>query len=419
MSVPKLLILPRKSSQDAKILTLAHPRTSKPCRYYFDPSQGIFEFTRVAAPKAACRSWLLKRQQSFPLRSEGQQEQAATGEPEPRKIQDDYCSSSEDDTRDNSTSRDYIAKDAEILVATPIDPLFVLLPTLFGRKLFVSVDDLLDGLSERSKHFSLIYRNRRIREQMEARLNAICDIVDAGDEHMYRLNEGRLSAELLHKAEKIVASGLPASMEERFVKRILEEPLAIVKREESFASMNGTETPQSEEMTAESVESQPSTATVESQCSLVSVATDITVPEDRMDDVKNLHHLLRVRTALTYIVDSYIPNPLALSLTGILASDNSPIDLKPLEKRLAEIARLKAEALAARSLGDFSRKRNMYDEDDLVEGRLEKKKRLDEEEKKRKASETRGIRDLKKVNTKGMKKMSDFFGKRTSPRKKK
>ena len=239
---------------------------------------------------------------------------------------------------------------------------------------------------------------------------------------MYRLSETKLLAELLSKAGRMVASGsVPASMEEHFVKRALEAPMAVVRREESFASASVVETdaPLSEGTAAESVESQASTVTVDSISSVASAGTEITVPDDaEMDDSKSLHHLLRLRTALSYMLESYVPAALATSLMAMTASERSTVDFKPLEDRLAEIAKLKAEAVAARSVGDFSRKRNMYDEDDLVEGRLEKKKRIEEEEKKKKAAETRGIRDLKKVNTKGMKKMSDFFGKRTSPRKK-
>ncbi len=415
-----MLVLPSESSEEARILTLGHPRTSKPCRYYFDPSHGIFEFTRIAAPKAVCRSWLLKRQSTHQFHQEREEGKNTASDGHKTKETRDELGSSQENCRDNvSTPKDYIAKDAELLVATSIDPLFVVLPSLTERKLFLSADDLLDSLSEISKHFPFILRTMRIREQIEARLKVVCDSVDAGDEKMYRLNDERLLAELTSKAERMVASGLPASMEERFVKRALETPLKIVQREESFVSVNGTNTPQSEGTTAESVESQTSTATIDSRSSFASAVTEITIPEDPApDDGKSLHHLLRVRKALCYMIDSYTPKPLADSLTAMIASGKSPIDFSQLETRLADIAKLKAETLVARSAGDFSRKRNMYEEDDLIEGRLEKKKRIEEEEKKRKATETRGTRDLKKVNTKGMKKMSDFFGKRTSPRKK-
>ena len=42
------------------------------------------------------------------------------------------------------------------------------------------------------------------------------------------------------------------------------------------------------------------------------------------------------------------------------------------------------------------------------------KKRKEEEEKMKKAGESRGVRELKKVNTSGMKKLSAFFGKAAS-----
>ncbi|KAJ4160514.1 hypothetical protein NW754_003633 [Fusarium falciforme] len=57
---------------------------------------------------------------------------------------------------------------------------------------------------------------------------------------------------------------------------------------------------------------------------------------------------------------------------------------------------------------DYSRKRDRDEEED--EARV--KKRKAEEEKKKKSMESRGVRELKKVNTKGMKKMSDFFKKK-------
>jgi len=50
-------------------------------------------------------------------------------------------------------------------------------------------------------------------------------------------------------------------------------------------------------------------------------------------------------------------------------------------------------------------------DDEAAETRAEKKRRKEEEEKRKKAGESRGLRDLKKVNVTGMKKMSDFFGK--------
>ena len=56
------------------------------------------------------------------------------------------------------------------------------------------------------------------------------------------------------------------------------------------------------------------------------------------------------------------------------------------------------------------------EDDDDDEGaaaeRAEKRRRAEEEERRKKAGQSRGVRDLKKVNTAGMKKMSDFFGRK-------
>ncbi|KAJ6166653.1 hypothetical protein N7470_002100 [Penicillium chermesinum] len=72
---------------------------------------------------------------------------------------------------------------------------------------------------------------------------------------------------------------------------------------------------------------------------------------------------------------------------------------------------MRAEALASRKMSDFTRKRGLDDEE--VEARAEKKRKKEEEEKKAKASESRSVKNLKKVNTTGMKKMSDFFKKKS------
>ena len=115
--------------------------------------------------------------------------------------------------------------------------------------------------------------------------------------------------------------------------------------------------------------------------------------------------------------ESYISTPLCARFDELLASPaESPVDFKPLQDRLQHIANLRAEALASRSLGDFSRKRGAEDED-AAEARAEKKRKEDEETKKKKAGQSRGVKDLQKVNTGGMKKMSDFFGKAAAAKK--
>ena len=344
-----------------------------------------------------------------------------TGKPEPELAK----------VNDRPISEGYIVKNAEMLIATPMDHLFLLLPSFINessaksttsKRLFLSADDLLEKLSEKSKHFNCISRHEQTRLKLEQRLRAVCDTVDAGDEEMYRLSDEKLLHELVRKAKTMIAKGLPASMEERFIRKALETPLMAVKHEESSASdatmsQKDMQTPAS--IVSEAVDSQTSTTSAESMSSALSTTTEMTVPEDIAPavDASELYYLLRLRTALSYTISSYVPPAIAKSLTMLISSGKSQVDFKALDERLANIAKMRAEALASRSFGDFSRKRSMYEDDDAAETRAEKKRKKEEEEKRKKASESRGIKDLKKVDTKGMKKMSDFFGKATAAKK--
>jgi Ydr279p protein family (RNase H2 complex component). len=47
-------------------------------------------------------------------------------------------------------------------------------------------------------------------------MEAVCDTVEAGDEKMFRLSEDKLLKELISKAQRLAAQGLPTSLEERF-----------------------------------------------------------------------------------------------------------------------------------------------------------------------------------------------------------
>ena len=326
----------------------------------------------------------------------------------------------------------YVIKNAEILVATPIDYLFLVLTSFTtsssakspsSKRLFLSADDLLERVSEKSKHFNQILGHQKSRLAMEERMQAVCDLVDAGDEKMYRLSDEKLLNELVLKGKAMVERGLPNTMEERFIRKALETPFMVLKRGESSmseATPSQTGTPKLESITSESIDSQTNTTISDSTTSVGSAATEITILDDPapLPIPNELYQLLRMRTALSYMISSYIPPTLASALNTLLSSPQSPIDFDPLNERLASIAKIRAEALASRSLGDFSRKRSTYEEDDTAETRAEKKRRKEEEEKKKKAGESRGIRDLKKVDTKGMKKMSDFFGKAAAVKKK-
>jgi hypothetical protein len=286
--------------------------------------------------------------------------------------------------------------------------------------MFLSSDDHFEKLPEASSHLSEIMRWPKTRALVERRMGAICDTVEAGDEIMFRLHEKKVLLAILDKAAKMSDGGLPPSMDEKFVKKALEAPLLIQKREmnrgEVVTTSNNdskTSTPPTE--SAESQSTSTSTDTAESQPS--TAATSFTEEPTTTDNVVSamqaspeVIRLQRLRIAFNFICSNYVASTLAGQLQEALAkADATSIDFSPLDEYLTKLSKLRAEALAARSVGDYTRKHGRDEEDDEV--RAEKKRKM-EEEKKKKASESRGVRDLKKVNTKGMKKMSDFFKKK-------
>lgn len=421
---PKLLILPENSSPEARVCTLGHPRTSNPSRYYFDPEKGIYEFTRIAAPKHVYRSWLIGGKNPRIQNKDRNGDLGASISTTPdSKIRHPEAAPPNDleNSGAKPISDGYVLKNAELLIATPIDYLFLLLPSLANtasaksssKGLFLSVDDHIERLVDKSEHLVQISSHGKARVAMEERMQAVCDSVEAGDEKMYRLNDDKLLDELVTKAKKMVEKGLPASMEERFIRKALDTPIMVVKHEDSSVSETSASQGDALPSGSTSFDTEDSQTNTVTSVSATSVGTEVTIPDDPASATGNteLLHLLRIRTALSYIISAYIPPTCATILYTMLGSDKSPVNFKPLDERLASLAKVRAEALAARSLGDFSRKRSMYEEDDAVESRAEKKRLKEDEEKKKKAGETRGIRDLKKVDTKGMKKMSDFFGK--------
>lgn len=424
-----LMILPEGTSPQARICTLSHPRTSTPCRYYFCPEKGLYEFTRIAAPKSARHSWLLGRQ--------SRKVDSAISELTPsEQIQDGTpqspTTSSSEDGASRPVSNGYVIKNPELIIATPFDPVFLIIPALYANSalkahsrkgLFLSVDDILEAPEEGSKHFKAISSNNRFRVAIESRIRSICDTVEAGDESMFRLSSEKLLAGLVAKARKMVEMGLPASMEDKFVCRALERPVMALKREQSSLSET-TKLPSEDSTTTESaapgrLDSQESSNTSLTMESEISSTTELTIPclDTAVKGSSVCHGLLRLRVALSYMLSSYVPHDIATQLNAILASADSPIDFKPLDEELATIAKMRSEALASRSLSDFSRKRSA-DNDEAADRRAEKKAKKEEDERKKKAGDTRGLRDLKKVDTSGMKKMSDFFGKKPVVKKK-
>ncbi|OBT47859.1 hypothetical protein VE00_01490 [Pseudogymnoascus sp. WSF 3629] len=418
---PKLFVLPKDTSPTARIATLAHPRTSEPTRYFICPEKGFFEFTKIAAPKSQPRSWLLAPNEDECAEKDSQTTKNGKKE-----------DAAKDEGNEYTPSEGYITSSADLFLATPIDPLFLLLPALAGKsskpreepkRLFLEADDYLDILSSTSPHLKSLLGQDSLRSKFTDRLDAVCDTVDAG-ETMYRLSEPKLIALLAEKCTAVVEKGLPASMEDLLVSKALAVPLLSVTRGEDcpdeeleLADAESSATPKTE-----SAESQtPSSATDSSATPVSEASTALTTPSpDAKPPIvapEGVPHLLRLRTAFQYLCSSYIPAALSTSLTSKI---NTPApdqagsfpDFTPLDTHLAHLAKLRADALASRSMNDFSRKRGFEDEE-AGDTRAEKKRKKEEEEKLAKKNESRGVRDLKKVNVSGMKKMSDFFKKKT------
>jgi hypothetical protein len=307
----------------------------------------------------------------------------------------------------------------DLYLATLIDPLFLVLPALTetqsksseGKRLFLSSDDHFDKLPQDCSHLSEILRCDKTRTLIESRMAVVCDTVEAGDENMFRLNESKLAKAVLEKAQRMQDGGLAPTMEEKFVKKALEAPILVQKRETAETTTTAkTETPatasdsndsQSTAVTTETEVSQPSTA--------VTSLTEETTTENIVSAIEassEVVSLQRLRVAFSFICSGYIAQTLASQLEELLKKE-ALVDFSPLDEYLAKLVKLRAEAMAAHSI-DYSRKRGLDEEEDEA---LVKKRKM-EEEKKKKSMESRGVRDLKKVNTKGMKKMSDFFKKK-------
>ncbi|OCL06202.1 hypothetical protein AOQ84DRAFT_82363 [Glonium stellatum] len=435
---PKLFILPTGASPAARIVTLPNPVTASPTRYFFCPKTGFYEFTKIAAPKKVSRSWLLA-----PHKAAEDRLHKITNSPE-EVSQQGAGNSDKHDSAENIIdtpliSKGYITKSADLFVATPLDLMFLILPALSPissvskesqKQLFLSLDDYLDALSASSPHLKQLLLNSKLQDKISRRMAAICDIVDAGDEKMYRLSQRKLLAALLSKAERMAKEGLPTSMEEKFVRSVLEIPIMSVRREESELGSAPQTGPipvgEGEEATEDKSQSAtqsfgtatPVTTTGDSQSPITSSSTVSSLVTPTLPEValskppstapEGILHLLRIRTILTFIFSSYIPPHLHKQLQALLQDTKSP-DFAPLDAHLSHIASMHSQVQALRSLSDnISRKRGFEGDDEAAEARAEKK-RMKEEEEKRKKNESKAVKQLKKVDTTGMKKLSAFF----------
>jgi hypothetical protein len=399
----KLFILPNDVSQDARIVSLLDPGMGQMNRYYFCPRRGIFEFMKVAAPRADPRSWLL------------------SSDSESTQTNEDYKTESR--TKRVSKSRPaYLSQSQDLFVATPIDAMFFLLSVLApttqakeGKKsMFITFDDHIAAINNPSAQLKSLLEIQSCRTVFERRMPAICDVVEAGEESMFRISYPKLASTLLCKAKRVGEKGLPPSMEERFVTRALQAPLVSVKREDSALTESVTivsqETESSETQTCSEGKSSASALSMTSQTILTSTVSSSIEIKDESAPTDHIRLLLRIRVSLDYILRSYVPSHLHEIMHTEISKANE-IDFTPLDEHLKHLEKLRAEAHALRTISDnISRKRVHEDDDEVAEARAEKKRKKEEEERKKK-SESRAIKDLKKADTSGMKKLSAFFTK--------
>ena len=359
-----------------------------------------------------------------------------------------------DDDENEQTSplsQGYISKTVSFFTVTPIDPLLLLIPVLSPKPnaqsskseektLFLCIDDLLETFFEHSKHLQHLSEHEATKLLLETRLAVACDSVEAGDEKMYRLNKTKLLTELLGKAKRMAEGGLPPSMEEQFVKRALEVPMACLLAEEEAAKLYREESSNTQDSTVDSNDSQITDATTgsgvssQSAASLAAMSDTLLTPVDSqtsnaslppavarpwasasaLQPTQELIHLLRLRTSLSFLFSSYVPQHLVLALEALLddADVLEYVDFKPLKAHLDALSVLRAEAAAHTRVHTGGSRKRMFEDEEGSQLRAEKKAKMEEEERKKKLGESRGVKNLKKVDTTGMKKMSDFFKKK-------
>lgn len=390
---PKVLILPNKATSGARVVSLKNPRYSKPTRYLVCPQTGAYEFTRISAPKTTPRSWLIE------------------GTIEKEKDQDGE-SAAKDNGKESFDAQ--VTKGADLFIATPVDPLFLALPALqsqfnsTSKRFFLSSDDHFDTISEETPHLRETLGWPKWREALESRMAAICDTAEAGDEVMFRFSEDKLLDQLLYKAKKMSEAGLPKSMEEKFVNKALEAPVLGVKRS-NLLQTNESASPETKtDLSPETSESQSSVSTTATTASDASTAATLVADgaESAIHASEVVTRLQRLRIAVNFICSSYLPPSMAAVLKKMLTDGKGSVDFTLLDDYVAQLTKLRQKAMMSRSASDYSRKRTLDEEDDL---KREKRQKKEEEEKRKKAGESRGVKELKKVNVSGMKKMSDFF----------
>lgn len=296
-------------------------------------------------------------------------------------------------------------------ICTRTDPLFPLLPRLFPlresptAKRFLPMEDLLDEIVDAGEgDWEEVVKCQAVR----GRIAAVCETVDVGGDKAYRASAEKLAGVLAGKCSRMAVGGLPKSMEEEFVGKALSRPLGDVMAEEAEneGSKQGEDVEKKEGGQGEDAENKESKQGEDTD--KPSPPTDSQPARLRLPDAsEDVKRLLRIRVASQFLSTTYLPNHITQLLSTHLQSTH---DFTPLDYYLAALTKLRQETVAMRS-DDFSLKRSMEDEAEAGDRKKKKKDEEEAEKKKKKKNISRGVRDLKKVNTKGMQKMTSFFKK--------
>lgn len=396
----KIFVLPSNISSNARFLSLAAPTNGKIHRYLFCPEKGLFAITQLEQKDVASRSILFTPNWNIQPETHALPNTGDKFNPPFENI--DFAGD--------------IKSSAEIFVATYFDPIFVLLPLLddthkngrvdTGKGLFRSLEDLIDDAISDDNHLRHVITNETFRPTILTAMDKICDFAIAAGEKMYRLNLDKLSSYILSRARSVVRHGLPSSVEKRFVCQAIDAPMLSARRDGNSASAE-KQSLIPEEQLSETNEPNSSGKDVKE-----SMILDFNSAANMGSNAsEELYHLQRFRVALSYIRTTFLSPDLAAKLASGVDDPEGMPDFKPLNEYLDRLARLRSETLATRSMSDF-RKRKNDEDDEAAMGRAEKKRILEEEEKRKRSQESRGVRDLKKADISGMKKMSHFFTKK-------
>ena len=378
-----LLTLPDNISAEAWITTFttdteksSHPPTSVRTYICCPKTAQFLEITEIDTAKDIPRSWLL-----------------APG-------------TETTDSTSSSIGNGYVSQNSRLHVATPIDPLFLLIPALMPSatntdekvgKRFLALDDYEDILVGYAPQWAFVLQHERLKLKVVQRLRCICDVTMAGEEKMYRPSMARIQQQILAKARKIIQYGLPCSLELEFVQKVLQLPQSMKSSSNNEdAKMESEKTPEQDAREDNSDEHKNGEAKKHSPNKM-----------NPSENTEKLRQLQRLKIAI-HLVLSYTEPHIQEQLLQAINDDES-INFKPLESYLAHAQSLRQEATALRAMSDnISRKRPPTDE--ILEAKAEKKRKKEEEEKKKKL-ESRGVKNLKKVNTTGMMKLNSFFSK--------